>query len=267
MEALVVGALGAVVGGALAFGIWMLLPDVWQAARTPVAIVVAVLCGLSASRIELPVRQTPAEVESAMLADPDLGELMTAWKETDPSAFAGFVALAAEQGDADFTEARNDPRFLQMVTVAGRRLAYLSDEQAVERFRISRDQMLELRRTNPALCTSVFFNRGVDYSDPPFSRTLHRRFLALQANGLRSSPRTAPRAMTQAEVQTSAQEISQRLRAVVDEDIGLLSPDAIVAGNEARFCEVAAEYFNQVSLSPEPGRLNAGMVRMQHGSP
>jgi uncharacterized membrane protein YeaQ/YmgE (transglycosylase-associated protein family) len=111
MEGLVIGAVGAVVGGALVFGTWSLLPDAWQASRAPVAVVAAVLCGLSASRIELPSLQTPAAVERTLLAHPDLGELMSAWKETDPSAFADFVALAAEQEDADFVEARNDPRF------------------------------------------------------------------------------------------------------------------------------------------------------------
>jgi|GEM_PF-2837523 len=267
MQGLFVGAVGAVVGGAIGFGLWSLLPDAWRAARAPVAIVAAVLCGLFASKIELPSRQTLAAVERTLLAHPDLGELMTAWKETDPSAFADFVALAAEQGDADFAEAQNDPRYLEMVAIGGRRLAYLSDEQAVERFRISRDQMLELRQTNPALCARVFFNRGVDYSNPPFSRSLHRRFLALQANALRSSPTGAPQAMTEAEVQSAAQGIFERIHAVVGEDVSLLSPDATVEGSEARFCEVAAEYFNQVSLSLEPGRLNAGMVRMQHGAP
>jgi hypothetical protein len=146
-------------------------------------------------------------------------------------------------------------------------LAYLSDEQAVERFSIFRDQMLELRQTNPALCAPVFYNRGIDYSNPPFSRPLHRRFLALQANALRSSPAVAPNAMTDAEVRTAAAGIFERIRTVVGDDIRLLSPNVVLVGNDARFCEVAAEYFNQVSLSPEPGRLNAGMVRMQHGSP
>ncbi|MCX7359591.1 MAG: hypothetical protein NT015_15795 [Alphaproteobacteria bacterium] len=271
MFAIIVGCFAAVIGGAITFGLWSMLPKGWQRARSPVSVFAALCVAVLVIRANpqpsspTPPRQTPAEAERALLTHPDLGELMAAWKETDPSAFAGAVVFATDLQDADLSEIRNDPRFLQMVTVAGRRLAYLSDDQAVERFRIFRDQMLELRQTNPALCAPVFYNRDFDHTQPPFSRPLYRRFLMIQANALRASQTAAPQAMTDAEVQAAAREISERLHATVGDDIALLSPDAIVQGKETRFCEVAAEYFNQVSLSPDLGRLNAGIVRMQHG--
>lgn len=267
MENLFLGAIGAAVGGGIAFGIWSILPDAWRASRVPVSIVAAVLCGVPATNLELPPPEpTPAMIERTMLEHPDLGELMTAWKETDPTTFAEFIEFAGRHSDGGYSEVRSDPHYAAMMARVGRRLAYLSDADALERFMVARDQMLELRLSHPELCQGMFNNRGVDLSDPPFSRELHRRFLAIQARALRSAPENAVQPMTADEVRATMQDVSARTQAVVGDDITLLSPDAAVTGHETRFCEVAAEYFNQMSQSREIARLNAGLVVLQHGA-
>ena len=90
---------GAVVGGAIAYGLWTLLPNTWRPARWPVAIVAALLVGANvATKVTL-----PDGTERAFLEDRNAGELARAWKQADPQGFAEFIerfSEALEQGIA-----------------------------------------------------------------------------------------------------------------------------------------------------------------------
>jgi histidine ammonia-lyase len=99
--------------------------------------------------------------------------------------------------------------------------------------------------------------RAVEASELGLSEDLRRRQLQLYNQAFSASETAQPAPFDDAEWETIQNDVATRTAAVVGEDLQLLAPDADISGKEARYCEVAAELMNQLSLTPQTARVFA----------
>lgn len=246
-----------IIFGALAAGVaWVvftIIPDTWRAARTPVVIVAALLGGLNGwSRFD---RNEMSDVERELVESEQVGELARAFRDAQPAEFAAYVddiRAAMEGGAASDAMARAS---LRLQLAAENRLASMPDADIAEYHAIRRDAVLELRSTNPAGC-KTYLHGGPEVGAHALpGDAIAQRQMQLYARAFRNENPVEHVAFPNDEWPGVLDGISEQTFAIVGDDIGLLAPDADTSGREARSCDVIAEWFNQLSLTPQQGRV------------
>lgn len=249
--AIIIGALAA----GLAWVIFTILPDVWRPARMPVVIVAGLVGALIGWSHFDKNRAGPRDVERELLESESVGELARAFRDTQPAEFAQYVQdVEAAMREGATSEAMSRAT-LRMQLAAEQRLATLSDADIASYYQIRRDELLELRDANPAICSAYFHGRPLIPADIQLSDATRRRQVQLYVRAFRSPQSTQHTPFAENEWPVVLDEIRQRLYAAVGEDVALLAADADVSGRERRSCEVYAELYNQLSTTPQTGRV------------
>lgn len=260
MFGVIIGFLAGLMGGLIAFALWSLLPDTWRAARVPVAIVVAILAGLALSRVEPPTppeRSFQTELEVRLVNSERVGPIARAFRENDPTEFARFIRGGDIYGRGEGEEAAAHRAETALIVIGRSRFIYLSDADMARRYILWRDEMLALSETDPARCYTMY--RGtVPVADLLFvgHDDLNRREIEIFEAAFTAEPRSHE-PVSDEDYAARLEEIDRAAMTFVGDDILLLAPGAPIVGNEARFCQVAAEVFNQMAQTPELARLHA----------
>lgn len=248
--------LGFVLGGAIVFGAWMVLPRAWQPGRIGASIFVGLIVGLNVANNVHPT----VLVERELLQSAPYGEVLTAFKAAEPDAFAEFVrTYSGALHDGDRSDALEAAMPI-LVRYAEPHFVNLSDADTVVRYELMRDILRDLKQMSPQTCQRMMVATG-QVVELPIHRPLRQRQVDLFARAFRSSPHeTAP--MSDEEYQAAIADLGARTRAVIGDDIALMVPGAeLSAEQQPRYCEVAAEFMNQLSLMPAPSQLAVEMVR------
>lgn len=247
-------ALGGAIGAALARAVGASLPD---RVRGVVTVVLAVALAAGGSFAARHFFSNPeAQVERALMADPGMRPLAEAWRESEPESFGELLAyLGANARGLDQASIINATRD-RFVRVVQPRYLYLTDAQVGELLDIARQQMAELKISQPQICQPLFHGGAFGDVRPYLSAPLLDREQQLLVTVMRA-PAVPQPIYSSGSVESSVSEILAATQAVVGEDVALLEPTAQIAGREARMCEVAEEFFTQYKARPpeEAGAL------------
>jgi hypothetical protein len=248
----------AVIGGAVTWALCSLLPSVWRASRWPLAIAVALICGLIGPRL-MPALTPPNEIERQLLQGEE-GELSAAWKEADPESFAAYVediraAYAGSNRQAALERARAG-----VANAARSRMPNLSDEQLVDYLHVQRDIFIRLEVDGAEFCRPIYFAEPLPSSGLKVDPVLSDRQRAIFAAAFRADPQAGASLSGEA-YETALGTVLQETEAVLGDDYTLLARESSVDGHEVEFCAAAAEMFNELAASPEAGPLYRAMLR------
>lgn len=267
-------AVGALIGAAVAYGLWSFLPDTWRPARWPVAIVAGLIVGANfATKITLP---EDFGTERALLEDREAGELARAWKAADPHGFAEFIDRFSDARAHGTTNDRINIMRDGISAVLIERLPHLSEADIVALEQNTRDLLLRHADLRPQLCYTLI-HRGPLNLDSASMETemsmqdLARARMAIYANALRANASEHPDAMSAEEARGALTEVGARLRARFSAaDVALITArQPPPSGSERKYCEMMAAYEDELSKFPEPGRLYRGLLLLvrANGSP
>lgn len=266
MEGSVLGAaiFVAFLSGLTGWVLFTILPDVYRPARWPVAIVAALMGGVTGHQRFSDAVPNADRVEQQLIESDEVGELARAFRDADPLAFDAYVEqvrAAMEAGDA------NGPAMVQagltIQSAAEARLASRPAEDIAAYYEMRRDEVLEFRDSDPAVCQSVFF--GVETSRMmPITPAMARRRQAIYLRAFGPISSTPPSPLSDLQLQDALARVADEVVAVVGDDADLLSQATDTTGREARACEVIAEYMNQLAHSPDAGRI---YVTLRQSSP
>lgn len=246
------GAVGGALGALLGAAAGRLFPERW---RRPIAVVVSVALAVICSRLAVTYHErnqfAPSTIEAQMLADPEGGNMVRAWKEADPASFATFIARISQgaQAGADRSAVINAARQTLMSEVKVR-IAHLNDEQVIELIRVSTDQFRELERTHPESCKPLFL--GADFGDitPYLSAGVRQRELSLIEAAFRADLNATPSSLSGSALGQAVDTLLRSTQNVVGDDVSLLANGADISGRERRYCEVVATLFDQLAAMP-----------------
>lgn len=259
MFGIIIGVFAGVIGGAIAFGLWSLLPQRLRGARIAVAIIAGIGVGMLASRIQPPPPRAALDAgfEMRLLNSESVGVLARAFKQKYPSDFRRFLRTGDVYRRTEGDDAALHRAESAIVIVGYQRFVYFTDADMVRRMQLWRDEVLSLRDTNPARCLHLYTGGGqaLDLLFPEHP-DFNRREIELYRAAFNAEPRDHE-SFTDEEYLERITGLNTRVAAIVGEDVLLLGPAAPLVGNEARFCEVLGELFNQMAVEPEPARLFA----------
>jgi hypothetical protein len=243
---------GALLGGAVAFGVWSLLPDTWRPACWPVAIVAALIVGVNLMQASGP------SAEGELLRNPDTRELAQAWNESDPDGFSAFAEHVSEIARGSSSASPSSSINLAVAE----RLPRLSDADIVALEHNTRDLLLFYVETDPSVCFAFVHGNASLPNVKAVSRTsersgaLRRERLELIAHAFRANRSQPVSAMNDDERRIALAAVGNKLRQVLsDEDVALLQSGAAVTGHERRYCEAMAAYEDALASAPDAGRL------------
>ncbi len=265
---LVLFGVGALVGGAIAWGLWSLLPETWRAARWPVVIVAALMVGLNvATKVELP--PTNEAVERQLLANPATREMAQAWQDADPQGFAVFVSGAREAAEDGSLVAAVEHAGRSLGAAVVERLPHLSDADIVALEQNTRDTLLMFADFAPQACFAIGNGQAPNLTEqqirdmPVRGRQLGEARMEIFAAAFRANDDERPQTLSAAELTEALASIGEQMRITIpEEDMALLAATSDMAGRERRYCEVMAEYENQLALHPRAGPLYRGLLLM-----
>lgn len=266
---LVLFGIGALVGGAITWGLWSLLPETWRAARWPVTIVGALMVGLNvATKVELP--PAGGAVERELLSNPATREMAQAWQGADPEGFAAFAESSRDVAADGSLVAAVEYASRGLGGAVVERLPFMSDADIVALVRNTRDTLLMFADFAPHACFAIGNGQSPNLSEqqirnmPIAGRQLGERRLELFAAAFRADTESNPEVMSAADLNVALMDIGDQMRITIPEaDMALLSASAAeLVGRERRYCEVMAEYENQLSLHTRAGPLYRGLLLM-----
>lgn len=251
------GAVAAVmIGGAAALAAWIvfsIIPEAWRAARWPVTIVAAIMGALNGCTHFADTPLPTERVERELLASDRVGEMARAFRDSDPEAFDRYVR-DLERAQREGVESDAMARAMNTLqTAAEPRIAFLPNEDVAAYYDLRRDEMLEFRDADATGCHPFFHGRAS--AAAPTSEALATRRMELYAKAFRTSGPSPHQPWTQAEWEFVLKDLQQRTLQIVGDDIALLASDVDVTGREARACEAIAEFYHQMAVSPQPGRV------------
>lgn len=264
---LILFVVGALIGAAIAYALWSLLPDTWRPARWPVAIAAGLIVGLNvATKITLP---DDVGTERALLEDHDAGELARAWKEADPSAFAEFIHRFS---DARAHGTQNDTINVMrngISAVVTERLPHLSDAEIVALEQNTRELLLRHAALQPRLCYSIIHGGPINLDSAAMEtersmQDLSNARMAIYASALRANVSGHLDAMSAEETRGALAELGSHLRERFSgADLALMSSSQPPPSDSARkYCEIMAAFEDELSRSPAPGRLYRGLLQL-----
>ncbi|HVY84124.1 MAG TPA: hypothetical protein VG943_03265 [Caulobacterales bacterium] len=264
------GGVGAVLGVLVGAFVSRAFPEKWRRGVAMVcAIGLAVFGGSIAGEIGAPHAQaTAADIDAQLMQSAEIGTLAHAWKEGDPTSYQAFLqrlAAGANSGQsrADLVEVAR----AQLMAAAGPRLGRLSDVDTVSFITVVRDEFRELERSRPEACVAMF--RGQPFGDitTALSADVRRRELDLMAAAFRANPMTPPEALQGDALQGPLSSVVGSVRDVVGADISMLNPGSNLTGHEARFCEVAATFYDKLAALPaaDAAKIMRGLIASADG--
>lgn len=249
----------AVAAAAVAWVIFTIIPETWRTARIPVTIVAGIMGAMNGFSHGGGVTTTD-DVERQLVESEKVGELARAFRDAQPAEFATYVEdvrQAMREGAESEAMAR---AALRLQLAAQERIGTLPDAGIVDYYSFLRDQKLELRSTQPALCRALLYG-GAETEVVPLSDAMIGRQMQIYATAFRAGAGVAHAPYSDEEWEVRLTDIRERVYNVVGDDIVLMAENIDVAGREPRACEVIAELYNQLSLAPDAGRLYVTMNR------
>lgn len=245
------GGAGGALGGALAGLLARPLSVDWRRWIVIFGVVAGAVIGGRFAPMVLAARTPSAgDVEAALLADPGIGQMASAWRARDPQSFTAFaqrLAPAAQGGPAAAIEQAR----AELSAAARPLLVHLGDAQLVEMIRMSRDQMRELAQTHPVACHPLFHGRRFGDITPYLSADIRAREIALLTAAFSADENVGRATLEGAALSDSINRVVESVRADFGEDIALIAPDAQVEGREQRVCEAAAAVYDRMQALPE----------------
>lgn len=257
--------IGLLVAGVAGWALAGLLPQPWRAGRIGFA-VLAALIGASL----LPRAMPAPSLEQQLLRSPTTRDLAQAWRQSDPEGFTAFVDEAYEANQDRDIGAMIELLIPRLNAALTERLLYLSNADVVAIEQNLRDVLLQFAVRNPRLCPAVGAGVSPNLSNAEAREiqdamgALGRQRMALFVAAFRADTSAPVDAMVGEELEAALEGVRIRTAAAVgEEDMALLQGGDAAVGREARYCEVLAEFEQQLSSAPEPGRLYRGIILSQ----
>lgn len=259
-------AAGALIG-LIAWAVLALLPDPWQASRTPIAIVIAIVWGLYAGANS---SVDADHVEAELLKNDATRELAQAWKQADPDGFSAFAKHVLDAGVNNSLRSAVTAGSRDLNVAVLDRLPRLSDAEIVALEQNTRDLLLYFAEHAPASCFAIAHGGPSALTEqqirnaPEELKEIGRRRLGLITAAFRADASAQAIVLNEADRARELALIGEALRAKLNDDaLILFSADpAIAAQHQRRYCEVMAEYENQLSLSPRAGPLYRSVLQV-----
>lgn len=246
------GILGTAIGGGIGAGLSGVVarafPEKMRATAGAVLVVALATGGAYVARHFF--SGADAQIERALMSDPTARPLMEAWREGDPQSFAALTSDLARNARTKSQIELIDLAREHFFQMAQQRLIYLDDADLAALIKVGRDQFRELKVASPQSCPAMFHGLPMGDVRPALSDALVAREHAVLIAALRADAQPGP-VFTQGQFVAVTQQIYDATAARVGEDIALLDPSADVAGAEARMCEVAEAFFDQIAALPQ----------------
>ena len=188
-------------------------------------------------------------IEARLLSDPSFGPVASAWKEHDETAFREFaVRVGRKSRDSDEIPSRARVALEEVVSP---RLANLDDSELIGIARLLRDEMRELKTSNPASCHPLLHGKQEMDIAPYLSEGLNARGAALLVALIRADAPSRSAALQGKALDADVERVVRATAEEVGGDIALLAPDAAVQGREANACDAAAAFYDHLVRMPE----------------
>lgn len=248
------GAIGGALGALVARRVVNAAPERWRKNLVSlIAIAIGIVCSRGAVAVFESWQRSPAAIESALLADPNMGSLARAWREADPASYRDFsrgLGDAAASG-ANQDAAANVARAHIMAAAVPRTL-FLGDTEMLESAHISREQFLQLGRNRADRCRPLFAGEPFGDITPFVDPSLPRRELALLEAAFRAdTSRTRPTAIGPS-FEALLARVLANTQIRVGNDVLMLTGEADATGRDAAFCAAAVAFYDSIIALPPP---------------
>lgn len=260
MNGIVVAFIGGAIGGGLGALLGGLIvraaPEKW---RKNLVSLIAIAFGIGCSRAAVMAfegwQRSPAAVETALLADPQMGSLAHAWRDADPSSYGDFSRRLSDvaSSGASQDEVANAAR-TQLMAAALPRILFLGDAEMLESARISTEQYRQLGQNRADRCRPLFVGEAFGDITPFVDPSLPRREIALLEAAFRANTNTRQPIARGASLEATLAQVLTDTRARVGDDALMLTGEANAVGRDAAFCAAAAAFYDSIlALPPSEG--------------
>jgi hypothetical protein len=254
-----IGAGIAILAGmAVVFGLGKLFPSFKKSTISAVTVTLFVIVG---GRVGAWYGETlaasPVATARELLSDAQLGATMTAWRASDRISFESFVASVASRplGHSTLMEAAREAAEV----AAAPRMAYFDDAHAVALANVTRDVYRRLSKQHPQACRAMFHGQPPGNLNAYLGADVIARHDALVSAAFRVDRSVAQPTLTEEEASVVMENVQATVRQHYSDADSLL---ASTAGDDERFCDVAADMYDTIARLPsqQAGGLLRGLA-------